>query len=100
MQTVKLQVNFIAVGTPQLQGDTGANTSVTDAIGILHEYQQFDKPEVVGVYLQNDDSMEPTTFKAYRKGYIYIYLFFQPSYYHGLGNVVYVWWFQYSTFIR
>ena len=71
-KTVKLQENFIAAGTPKLQGDTGANTSATDTIQILHKYQKSHEPEVVGVFLQNNDSMEPTTLKAYRKGYIYI----------------------------
>ena len=43
-----------------------------DAIQILHKYQRFEVPEIVGVYLQNNDSMEPTTLKALGKGYIYL----------------------------
>ena len=54
---------------PRLQGDTGANKSATDALQILHDYQQFEVPEIVGVFLQNNDSTEPTTLKALGKGY-------------------------------
>ena len=68
-KTVKLQVNF-AARAPRLQGDTGANTSATDALQILHDYQEFEVPEIVGVFLQNNDSTEPTTLKALGKGYI------------------------------
>ena len=69
---VKSQANFIATGTHCLQGDTGTNTSTTNIIWLLHEYQLFYIPEVVDIYLQNNNSTEPTIFKAYDKGYIYI----------------------------
>ena len=72
-KTVKMQVQFISTPQPrQLQGDTGANTSTTDNLALLHYFQPFYIPEEVGVFLNNNDSLDIVTLKATRTGYIYV----------------------------
>ena len=68
-----MQVQFINTSQPrQLQGDTGANTSTTDNLALLHDFQLFDTPEEVGNFLKNNDSSDVLTLKANRIGYIYV----------------------------
>ena len=68
-----MQVQFINTSQPQqLQGDTGTNTSATDNLALLHDFQPFDTPEEVGVFLNNNDSSDVVTLKATGTGYIYV----------------------------
>ena len=55
-----------------LQGDTGANTSATDNIALLHDFQPFDELEEVGVFLNNNDSTDAVSLTATGKDFIYI----------------------------
>ena len=71
-KTVKVQVNFINKGIHCLQQDTEVNTSATDIIRVIYDYQAFNTPETAGVWLQKYDSTKQTTLKAYRK-IIFIY---------------------------
>ena len=73
-QKIKLKVNFINQPTtaPTLQGDTGANTSATDRLELLHHYKEFKQRENVGVFFDDKDKTEAITLKAHGIGYIYI----------------------------
>ena len=71
---IKMQVCFTnRTALPQqLQGDTGANTSATDNLALLHDFQPFAVAEEVGVFLNNNDSTDAVTLEATGKGFIYI----------------------------
>merc|ERR1712078_925780 len=46
----------------QGQGDTGANTSATNRIDIIHNYIKYDIPEKVSVFIDNEETA--TTLEA------------------------------------
>ena len=60
-----MQVKFINITLlQQLQGDTGVNTSATNNITLLHDFQPFEKPEEVSIFLSNNDSSDVVSHTA------------------------------------
>ena len=68
-QKIKLKVNLLkTTSAMRLQGDTGANTSATDQLELLHNYRPFKKKENVGVYFQNKDTADVRTLQRCVEG--------------------------------
>jgi hypothetical protein len=61
--------NEIFTTTADAQGDTGANCSATDTIGMIHNYRKFAIPQEVGVFSGDESS---TTLQALGEGVIKI----------------------------
>jgi hypothetical protein len=55
--------------TMEAQGDTGANSSATDTIDIIHNYVEFETPQEVGVF---SDDKTGSTLQAVGEGVIKI----------------------------
>ena len=55
--------------TLNAQGDTGANTSATNNLNLIHDYREYQKPQPVGVFLQEETE---TILTANGSGYLNI----------------------------
>ena len=98
-KNVKIQINLLKTVKTKLQGDTGANTSTTNQLKLLHDYWPFKTTESVGVYLQNNDSSEVCYNIRNIRHWIYIYIYIYISYLwsrnnDALGNSLYFTWLR------